>query len=209
MPPAKPRKKVTVKKPVKGKKTRPQKPDGTPTRKTTLQLNVAVQEAICANIRKGMSNASAAVHAGITKDRFYEWLKFGHTKGSMKIYRDFATAIDDAHEKFEAEAVEVVAKYALHPWEAVTRTVETIRDKEGKPTGAVKVVKRTETMIPDLASAKWLLERRRQGFTPMQRIEHSQQDDKPLEIVFIPPPSAKKDKKDGAVDTTKSARSGK
>ena len=209
MPPAKPRKKVSVKKPQKGVKTTRRATGDAPTRRTILQLNPDVQEAICVNIRKGMSNASAAVHAGITKDRFYAWLKAGHTKGAKKIYKDFAEAIDNAHEKFEAEAVDVIAKYALHPWEAVTTTVKTIKDKEGKPTGAVEVTKRTEMMIPDLPSVKWLLERRRQGFTPLQRIEHSQQDDKPIEVVFVPPKPDKKKGKNGAVDTAKSPRNSK
>lgn len=165
-----------------------------------VKLNASVQRQICEGIRKGMTNTAAAAGAGVTKGTFYDWIKKGHKKGGRKLYKDFVEAIEHAYEEFEAAAIEVISEHAFEGWDATKTTVKTIKDKKtGKTLDLLEVVKKTEKMIPDIASLKWLLERRRQGFTPMQRIEHTQEDDRPLEIVFIPPKSAKD--KDGTVAT--------
>ena len=157
-----------------------------------LKLDEATQQAICDNLRMGMTKPAAAAGAGISKDTFFDWMRKGRDKGAPKPFKDFVAAVDQAVDDFEARAVKVISKYAFEGWEAETLTVKTIKDKEGKPTGQVEVTKKTEQKIPDLDRLQWLLERRREGYARKEEVDFNADEQRPLVIRFIKPGEVKK-----------------
>lgn len=135
----------------------------------------------------GMTQEAAAAYAGVTRDNFYAWLRAGQKPKARKDMRDFCDAVKTALDRFEAEAVAVLAKYGLDGWDAITTTKKTIKDREsGKVTG-IEVTQKTERMTPEFSNIKWLLERRRDGYIPRQHIDHTDNSIAPIQVEFVNP----------------------
>lgn len=135
----------------------------------------------------GMTHEAAAAYAGITRDRLFAWMRDGASETARADVRQFHDRVKSALDQFEAKAIEVIARYALEPWNGVTTTMKTIKDKDGKTVTGVEVTRKTEEFRPDVKLLQWLLERRRHGYTPKQEIEHSQRGESPIIVKFVSP----------------------
>lgn len=170
-----------------------------PIRKT--QLTDEITKAIAADIEKGVHQNDAAAKQGVTKDRFHEWKRIGRNPQAMGIYRRFEEATEKARHNLAARACSTLVKYATEGWTAVTVTTKQMVDKEGKVLETLERTTKRETMIPDLPTLRWWLERfRPEDFNLKRRIEHSADPEAPIDNAitfrFVKPDGARED--DGA-----------
>jgi len=110
-------------------------------------------EKILTGIRLGMSLRDAATNAGIGEATYHKWVKAG--KQGRKPYKEFYEQTKKAIQESKGHLLSIVHKKARGGETTKKLTVE--RDAEGKITKQVEV---TESTLPSLKAATWLLERR-------------------------------------------------
>lgn len=79
------------------------------------KLTPETQEAICENIRLGMTYEDAAQAAGVCNTTFYEWRKRGEAQKSGK-YAEFAKALSGAEADGQRERLEFIRAHHRKDW---------------------------------------------------------------------------------------------
>lgn len=112
-----------------------------------LKLTPEIQDRICAAIRQGNYQETAAKFAGIGETTFYRWLDEGSKEDSDEIFQQFREAVEKAKADAEVRDISLIDKAATdgswqaaawklerkypHRWGRVTRTE--ITGAEGAP----------------------------------------------------------------------------
>lgn len=164
---------------------RPNKLDAVATRRRD-GTPVTVAEQIIERVQLGMTHATAARSAGVSRDTMHRWRLDGARlralQASGELRRptanqqrliDFSDNLDRAEAEAEAIRLGIVQGAAIGGG-TITKTTRKV-DTQGNILETTTV---TETIRPDWRAAAWWLERRRDGYTP--RVELTGADGAPL-----------------------------
>lgn len=130
-------------------------------RKSKLELDPQVTEKIVLLLKGGNTREVAARAAGISKARFYDWMKRGSQQEKGE-FRDFRDAVMRAEAEMAVVMVGSIRKAAVGYPTKTTRTkswVEVVRRDDGEPLtdaqGKVQTVHLSETVTTESNEFDW------------------------------------------------------
>lgn len=109
-----PRKAHDVEREPNGRKRRGTRPGpGQPTK-----LTPKVAEKIIDAVKRGNRLDTAALYAGVSRESFFAWCRWGRAADARQPYRGFVLALDEALASWEAGKVEAISDAGDEAWQA-------------------------------------------------------------------------------------------